>query len=313
MSDLLSHALDDLRPRGAGYFPSRLAAPWGFSVPDGPASYHVILDGDCLLDVDGADPVRLSAGDLAVTPQGASFIFRSGPEALAPPIDEVFDAPDDDGLYRRDGTGEATRLVCGTLTFDDTLPHPLLDALPPLIVVREADQGRVPRLRSLLDLCAAEARAPRPGASALMGHVGCVLLIQAIRAHLSTSETTAAGWLRALDDPPLARALQAVHADPAADWTVERMAQEAGLSRSAFAARFADTVGETPMDYVRTWRMREAARLLRDEEAPLDAVAERVGYASGAALSRAFKRVAGQPPGQYRERAEPPPADPVPA
>jgi AraC-like DNA-binding protein len=306
--DLLSHALDDLRPRGAGYYPSRLSAPWGFSVPGGPASYHVVLDGDCVLDVDGMAPRRLDAGDLAVTPQGASFAFRSGPDALAPPIGDVFDAPDDDGIYRRGGTGAPTRLICGTLTFDDTLPHPLLDALPPLIVVREADQGRVPQLRSLLTLCASEARARRPGAAALMGHLGCVLLIQAIRAHLSGPEATPTGWLRALDDPALVRALEAVHADPAADWTVGRMAETAGCSRSAFAARFADTVGETPMSYVRTWRMREAARILRDDDAALDVVADRVGYASGAALSRAFKRVTGQTPGQYRASADPPPA-----
>jgi AraC-like DNA-binding protein len=300
MTDLLSRALDDLRPRGLGYYPAHLSAPWGFSVGAGPASYHVVLDGQCVLDVDGAEAATLRAGDLAVTPKGASFAFRSGPDALTPPIADVFAAPDPDGIYRRAGSGPETRLVCGTLTFDDTLPHPLLRALPPLIVVRAAEQAGRPHLRSLLDLCAAEARAQPPGATALMGHVGAVLLIQAVRAHLTDASPPAAGWLRALDDPPLARALRAVHEAPAADWTVERMAAEAGLSRSAFAARFAETVGEPPRAYLTRWRMREAARHLTSGDAPLDAVADRVGYASGAALSRAFKRVTGQTPGRYR-------------
>lgn len=301
--DLLSTTLLQLQPSGSQYYPSEMSAPWGFSTPEGAASYHVVLSGACYLEVEGMDPVMLRAGDAAVTPNGAPCRFRSDLRALAPPIESLIPHVDEAGVLRRPGSGPETNLVCGTIDFDLAVPHPLLDALPPRIVVRSMDCDQAPWLRQTLDAIAFESRCTRPGAHAAMSYLACVLFVRVVREHMSRIEDAAPGLLRALNDPHIAPVVEAIHNEPATDWTVEALADVAALSRSAFAERFASVMGEPPMEYVTRWRMREAARLLRTGTAPLVEVAEQVGYSSAASFGRRFKLEMGQPPGRYRNKA----------
>lgn len=300
--DLLSATLLQLQPRGARYFPSAMSAPWGFSTPEGSASYHVVLKGECRFEVEGVEPVVLRAGDVAITPSGSPCRFRSDPSALAPPIESLIASVDDTGVLRRSGSGPETHLVCGTIDFDLAVRHPLIEALPPRIVVRAMDCEQAPWLRQTLDAIAFEARCTRPGAPAAMSYLACVLFVRVVREYMSQRENAAPGLLRALNDPKIAPVIEAIHGTSSAEWTVEALADVAALSRSAFAERFASVMGEPPMEYVTRWRMREAARLLRTGTAPMAEIAEQVGYGSAAAFSRRFKREMGQTPGRYRKR-----------
>ena len=152
-----------------------------------------------------------------------------------------------------------------------------------------------------LDLIGAESRSPRPGSDVVTARLADVLVVQAVRSWLESAAPDR-GWVAGLRDPVLGRALSAFHADPAAPWSLESLAQSAGLSRSAFAARFADLMREAPMGYVTAWRMDLAARLVREGALPLSRIAERVGYRSEAAFNRAFRRAHGITPGAIARR-----------
>ncbi|MEM1271315.1 MAG: AraC family transcriptional regulator, partial [Bacteroidota bacterium] len=173
-----------------------------------------------------------------------------------------------------------------------------------VIVLRRGEHEQTPWLRNTLGFIACEARSGRLGASALVGHLSNVLFIQAIRAHVAQTDAPAQGWLRGLMDPHIAPALAQIQQRPDASWTVESLAYEARLSRSAFSNRFRDVVGEPPMTFLTRWRMLEAARLLRTRRSDtLADVSALVGYESEASFSRTFKRVIGQSPGRYRSAA----------
>ena len=300
-TDALDDALAALQPRGAFLYRSELAAPWGLTAGSGPSTFHIVEAGRCLLTAAG-QTVAVEAGDLAVLPHGSAAAFRDAAGSPAPPIEAVLARypPDAAGVLRNDGDGERTALVCGGVAFDDAVPHPVLDALPPVLVLRGAMRDGTPWLANTLRFLACESRSGRPGAATVMGHLGSVLFIQAVRAALGGAE--APGWLGALADPHVGPALRAIHAAPEAPWTVEALGREGGLGRSAFAARFRAAVGEAPMRHVARWRIYRAARLLQTD-ATLADVAGRVGYESEAAFGRAFKRWTGRPPGALRRAA----------
>jgi AraC-like DNA-binding protein len=159
-------------------------------------------------------------------------------------------------------------------------------------------------MQSMLRLMAAEAGELRPGGEAVITRLGDILVIQAIRAWMESDPAAQTGWLGALQDPQVGRAISLVHRDPARDWTVASLADEVAMSRSAFAARFTELVGEPVMRYVARWRMHVAVAALKDERATVGELADRLGYRSEAAFSRAFKRVIGTSPGAVRRRAD---------
>jgi AraC-like DNA-binding protein len=299
--DPLDAALAGLHPRGAFYVRSDLGAPWGFSAEPGLASFHFVESGRCVLSAEGAGDVELAAGDLAVLPHGPALAFRDAPGTPAPPLDALLSRQPEPGRGL-DGAGDGPRtaLVCGGVAFDDAVPHPVLDALPPVLVLRRAVQDEAPWLAHTLRFLACEARSGRPGAATVMGHLGSVLFVQAVRAALGGAG--APGWLGALADPHVGPALRAIHRVPEAPWTVEALGREGGLGRSAFAARFRAAVGEAPMRHVARWRIYHAARHLRTG-ATLAEAAGRVGYESEAAFGRAFKRWTGRSPGALRRAA----------
>ncbi|MBO9716982.1 MAG: AraC family transcriptional regulator, partial [Pseudoxanthomonas sp.] len=192
-----------------------------------------------------------------------------------------------------------TRIVCGYLACDTRLARLLLNGLPPLVRVSLRDSGAGPWLESSVGYALAEAKSPRPGSAGLLAKLAELLFIEVLRqyAHQSGNHT---GWLAALGDRVVGRALDALHRRPCHEWTLAELARAAGASRSVLAERFAQLVGTSPMQYLTQWRMVMAANLLRCSSTPLARVAEEVGYQNDTSFSRAFRREYGLPPAAWR-------------
>jgi len=306
-TDPLGEALHSLRMRGAFYCPTEVTAPWGAEMPAMPdvLFFHLVTSGHCLIEVGDEEPLRLERGDLAVLPRGAGHLIRSDADAETPLI---FDLPhdyitDQYAILRYDGGGEPSRLVCGAVQFDHPAARHLIDELPPVVVVRATDPAQSDWVNGTMRLLGTEAEQRRPGGEAIVTRLCDVVVIHAVRTWIERNPAGNAGWLGALQDPQIGRVVALINREPTRPWTVESLAAEAAMSRSAFAARFTELVGESPMQYVTRWRMHLAVDHLRDPSAPSVAeVGLRLGYQSEAAFSRAFKRVLGESPGRYRQR-----------
>ena len=304
VDDPLGEALHHLRMRGVFYSRCECAAPWGIALPAIADSlmFHVLLHGSCWLDVPGSVPRQLHAGDLALVPHGAGHRLRSEPRARTPGL---FDLPREAvseryEIIRLDGGGAPARLLCGTVYFDHPAARQLSAMLPPVILVPGWRSAESAWISSTLQLMASEAQSPRPGGEEVITRLADILVIQAIRVWLERQDTAAVGWLTALRDPQVGRALSMIHRDPGREWRVDLLAEVVAMSRSAFAARFSRLVGEAPMQYVTRWRMYAALEDLRDNRMTVAEIAARLGYGSEAAFSRAFKRFTGDSPGAIR-------------
>jgi AraC-like DNA-binding protein len=192
--------------------------------------------------------------------------------------------------------------------FDHPVARNLVGILPPLLYIQGSDEPRASWMQSVFKLMAVEARAFRPGGEAVITRLADVLVIQAIRAWIETAPAARTGWLGALQDPQVGRALALIHRDPARAWTLASLAHELAMSRSAFAARFSQLVDEPAMQYLTRWRMQLAQHALQTEAATVAELAGRLGYQSEAAFARAFKRMTGVPPGAVRRGGQPQPA-----
>jgi AraC-like DNA-binding protein len=300
--DPLGGVLADLRMRGTFYCRAEGTAPWGVEMPalEGCLSFHVVTDGSCVLEIDGAVH-RLAAGDLALVPHGRGHLLRSDPGARI--LGRADLLPQDYlgehySVLRIDGGGTPARLVCGVLEMERAGAAHVLDLLPSVLHLGGREAASAGWLPVVLGLLTDEIRHDRPGAEAVVTRLADVLVIQAIRAWLESAGTVP-GWLRALRDPQVGRVLALVHRAPGEPWTLDRLAREARMSRSAFAARFTELAGEPAMHYVARWRMHVAgialARGVRVGE-----LSRRLGYESEAAFARAYKRVVGTTPGAAR-------------
>jgi AraC-like DNA-binding protein len=303
-NDPLGEALHSLRMSAAFYGHSELSAPWGMDLPPiaGSLMFHVVTQGRCWLEVPGEAPLCLQPGDLALVPHGLGHLLLSDPEVEATPLFEIPREVVSERyeLMRFGGGGPKTLLICGAVFFDHPAARKLLAALPTVIHVDAWTATEGDWLRSTLRFMGAEAQQMRPGGETIITRLCDVLVVQAIRAWLTNAAEARQGWLGALQDPALGRAITAVHREPGQPWTVASLAKVAAMSRSAFAARFSEVLGETPMKYVTSWRMHLAQSLLVEEDLSLSELAERMGYESEAAFSRAFKRVNGLSPGAAR-------------
>ena len=302
--DPLGEALHLLRMDGAFYSRAELSAPWGMTLTPMPGHlwFHVVTAGRVLLDTDDAHPLWLQPGDFALVPHGEGHRLRSEPGVPAPDILDLDLVPISDRyeIVRHGEGGAPTTLVCGAVRFDHPAARHLVEILPRLIAIEASDAPRAGWMRSAFQLMAAEAREFRPGGEAVITRLADILVIQAIRAWIETDPAAGTGWLGALQDRHIGRALALIHRDPARAWTIASLADELAMSRSAFAARFTELVHEPVMQYVLRWRMHLALHALETEEVTVGELAYRLGYRSEAAFARAFKRVIGIPPGGAR-------------
>jgi AraC-like DNA-binding protein len=297
MTDALGEALHLLRMSGTFYCRNELTEPWGLTMPDMADClwFHVLTSGRCDVEVDG-QVTSLEPGDVLLVPGGQGHrLFHGDAESpIVTTLPHEFET-DNYAILRHGGDGAMTHLVCGAVRFDHPAAKHLINVLPHVLYVQRADD-----MRATIDLMAAEAQAVRPGGEAVITRLADVLVIQTIRSWLANDPAARTGWLGALQDQQIGQALALIHRDPAQPWTVGRLAHQTAMSRSAFAARFTELVGEPAMRYVTRWRMHVAMNRLKDRDSTVSEIARGLGYESEAAFSRAFKRIVGVSPGQAR-------------
>ena len=276
------------------------SAPWAVRFAGGTtARFGLVVSGSCWLTTEEpAKSIPLAAGDCYVILNGATYTLGDHPRS---PAANCFDliATLKDGVARIGGGTPAT-VITGWFVYDEMSARPLVALMPRLLHTR-ADGHRTDILKTALDLLAKETQRPGPGSRAVVSGIADMLFVQAIRCHLEEeAPNQQANWLNALSDKRVGAAMRALHDDPAKAWTVDTLASVAGMSRSAFSARFKERIGEAPLEYLTRWRMFRAGILLRQTDRPLADIAQQVGYESDAALSKAFHRVVGVAPGAFR-------------
>lgn len=297
--DGLSSLLRDIKVRSVVYCLSDFAAPWGFSVERSPAAkFHVLLQGAAALTVDGTSPVPLAAGDLVVLPHGDGHTITDQPGSPVRGLDAILaDHPvDESGRLSYGGDGSRTKLLCGGFALDPALPDELAEFLPPVLAVNSST-GLVRWLEPMFTLLEEETRAAAPGAAAIFAKLADVFVAQALRSYL-----TAAGGLAppAVTDPGVARIVKMLREHPEARWSVDALAHRAGMSRTLFTTRFRAAIGDPPMVYLTELRLRRAAGYLSATTKGVREIAHLSGYGNEASFSKAFSRLFGRPPGEYR-------------
>jgi len=298
MPDVLSDVLGTLRFRGQVFGSLELPPPWGLRAQARDQfTFHLIVRGQGWLEVPDRAPIHASAGDVLVLAPRRAHVLRDAPKSRVRPIEEVVAEVVAEPPRPSDPDPRSTMLVCGAFRVDDDA---LLAGLPPVIHTHELASDAGSWLAHTAKLLAYEAAHEHPGGEAIVERLCDALFVYVIRSVLARLPSDRATWLRALVTPKIGDALQLIHDDPKRDWSVATLAARVGMSRSAFAERFADVVGVTPVQYLIQWRMQKAATLLRGSDAGIAEVASQVGYASNVAFAKAFKRSMGLPPGEYR-------------
>lgn len=307
--DALSETVSLLRTRGQLYGRLEFTAPWGFEFPGGKGISLMVTRGSCFLGVDGQEPLRaLAGGDFVFLSSPESYSLRSTPEAPVRPMasrvsPETFQrlrAITYDGGARG---GSSVCLIAGCFTFATPESEWLARQLPPVIHVSASGAHAPQRFQSTLQFIEAELAENLPGASAVVDRLADVLFIQAVRSQIrAPCRDESPSWLRALADPRMGEALRLMNTEPGHAWTVPELARRVSMSRSAFAARFRELVGVTPLEHLTQWRMVRAAGMMREgPDVKLAAIAAAVGYASEGAFGKVFRRVIGVSPGRYRQ------------
>ncbi|TFW21676.1 AraC family transcriptional regulator [Duganella callida] len=297
MADPLSDVLNLLNARSVISTALVAGAPWSVRVGGYEGlKFNAILRGDAWLQVEGEPPLHLRQGDCFLLAKGRPFVVAS--DLALPPREarEVFaNAVDHVAHY---GNGDACHIQGGKMTLDAAVAPLLVDALPALIHLPAA-APRAQTVHWLLARLSAEIAQQEAGNEVQARQLMQMMFIELMREYLAAPGGVAQGWLGAMADAGLRRALQAMHEQPGRGWTLPELAERAHMSRSGFAARFKTAVGIPPLDYLIRWRMHLASQALRDGGASVAEVAASVGYSSESAFGNAFKRVLGQPPKRY--------------
>jgi AraC-like DNA-binding protein len=301
--DPLSEVLSLLKPRSyitAGF---DAGGPWALTLDDlaGRIKCYAVIKGSVWLTIEGLDqPTQLQAGDCFVLPSGRSVMIGTDLHVEPKLASEVLDPTRSGNVVTYNGGGDVF-LVGSRFEVNGHHAEVLLRTLPPLIQVKtSSDQAQ---LRGSIELMMQELREARPGSSLIAQHLSHMMLVQALRLYLAQGSPSGIGWFAALADPQLSASISAMHADPSFPWTLQELAARAGMSRSIFAERFRERVGETPIAYLTRWRMILAGEKLMHGRDTLSRIAMSLGYESEHAFNTAFKRVMGRSPRRYA-RAE---------
>jgi AraC-like DNA-binding protein len=316
-SDALSEVLRGLRLTGAIFLRAELTEPWGFRAPPtaeasallAPGTerlvpFHLVIDGAATVRVEGCEPVHLEPGEIVVLPHGHAHVLENG--AAAELVDSSTLLPEIlKGAVlseRGGGGGPVTRFICGYVGCERQAEKLFLAGLPPVFKVLVRRDGSPSWIESAIRHLVSESEASQPGSRALLAKLAEALFIDTLRRHMAELGSEAIGWLAAARDPAIGRALASMHREPASAWTVADLAKRAAASRTDFARRFVELLGQTPLAYLASWRMFLAATRLRSSDDTVLEIALAVGYESEAAFNRAFKREFGLPPARYRKR-----------
>jgi AraC-like DNA-binding protein len=310
--DVIAEVMESVHLSPAVFGRMELGAPWRLRVPARDyLSFYVVRAGEAVLELPDAHPAHrgpfhLRAGDAVLLPRVSAHLLASAGADRAAAHAFDYDAcsrvpAGETGRFG--GDGPATSLLAGHFAMAGARRNVLLDTLPPAIHVPAGAPGRSPQLAGIIALLLGESEAPGPGGSIVLGRLADLLFVHVIRDWIANGGASSCG-MRAVTDPAIGATLRLMHARFDEPWTLERLAAEVSMSRSAFAARFAQLVGEPPLQYLAQWRMTRAEQLLR-EGTSVACVAQKVGYANPAAFSKAFSRLRGTGPGTVRRGSRP--------
>ncbi|MFC5373383.1 cupin domain-containing protein [Brevundimonas faecalis] len=301
--DALSHLLHDLRISGVDYGHQQLSEPWAIAFPKSAAArLHCIVEGGAWLAVEGEPPRALSRGDVVFLPRGLAHVLHGTAGRPTPHIAEwSSDQAGGEGFSSSASEPPDAVIVSCGVAFNEPCLHPLLALMPEVLTVPGAHCD--PVIKSLLTAMADEILVPKIGGATVLGRLADVVMTRVIRAWVETDQAQSQGWLTALRDPKLGRALGAMHRDLARAWTTADLARTAGLSRSVFAERFTTVMGQSPGRYLAALRIQTASRMLKEKRLGAAVIAQRLGYRSTPSFSRAVKRHLGRSPGELRRGA----------
>lgn len=324
--DPLSDVLRSVRLRGAVFYLVSCRDEWVAETPPGSVmstavmpgaehlmAYHMVAKGSGWAALGGLPPVHLATGDIVMFPHGDAHVLSSAPNLVVAPRDAewVLATRNDPkpipiallhGVFRPGFAMPAdeaeTVVICGFIGCDLRPFNPLIEALPRLLHLTAG--GNRDWVAPVLHHAANESNLRRPGSAAVLERVSEMVFVDAARRYLESLPDDASGWLAALRDRHVGRAIHLMHERPADPWTIDELGRQVGLSRSALHERFVELAGQPPMQYLTNWRMQCGARLLREGRDTVATIAQEVGYDSEASFARAFKRLMGQPPAAWR-------------
>jgi len=313
--DALADVLRAARLSGGVFFRAEFSAPWCLAARMTPelcapfvgsaqhlVPYHYIVSGELLVAVQGQPAQTLRGGDVVLFPRNDLHLM--GSDLGLPPVpaaDVVLTAGRDRvETVRHGGGGVAVSIVCGFLGCDHLLANPVMSALPAAMLLRVEETPAADWIRSTFQYAVHEAASGRQGSAAVLAKLSELLFVEAVREHVRSMPEERTGWLAGLRDPGVARALALMHGDVAHPWSVEELGKRVGMSRSGLADRFTRLIGVSPMHYLADWRLQVASQMLLETSDPLARIAERIGYESEAAFSRAFKKRFGRAPATWR-------------
>jgi AraC-like DNA-binding protein len=315
--DPFSEVLNGVRLKGAVFFSAAFSEPWRLSTPPcrevtqtlAPGAshiviYHLVVDGSARARLEGGPDVGLAPGDIVVFPHGDAHHLSGGIGGSQVEIAAVLGKIATRNLspMHAGGGGATTRFVCGYLTCDPLLCGPILDSLPPMLKVNvRTDRSGHWLEQSILHLVE-EAASNHAGSDAMLAKLSEALFVDTLRRYVTGLPEQTTGWLAGARDAVVGKSLALLHRRPSHPWTIAELAAEVGLSRSALVERFTRYLSDSPIAYVTGWRMRLAAQALTSTSKGVADIAAEVGYESEAAFNRAFKRVFGVPPAQYRRK-----------
>jgi AraC family transcriptional regulator, activator of mtrCDE len=305
MPDVLSDIFDTIRLRATLYFRTDYSPPWAVTVPayERAARFHLVIQGRCHVALASGRSADLNTGDLVLIPHGREHSLADAAGRSPAPLETVVRDSGYDGrgvfvVGRGDPTA-STQMICGHFGFTEAADHLLLRSLPEMIVLTPADRARHALLDETLRLVTRRVFTDELGAAAAISRLSEVFFIEAVRASIGQCPELAR-ILGAMTDIQVGRALELMHNDPARAWRVESLAVEVGMSRSRFADRFAELMGQGPMAYLTEWRLQKALARLGGSEVSINKLARETGYQSPAAFTRAFAQRFGMSPSDYR-------------
>lgn len=298
--DILSDILRTIHLQSSVYFRKNFYSPWGMDISSADvAQFHMIVKGQCLLYYDGLNrPMNVSTGDIIIFPFGDKhWLADAVGQKRVPGMQVLEEHKKNKPLFR--GEDFSATLICGHFEFDKEIEHPFIQSLPRLIYISGTEERQYTWLDNAVSVIIHETDSGNPGWEIVSNRLAEILLIQVLRTFILKSENSS-GYLSALNDAYISKALSLVHNQPQNRWSLEGLAKQIGMSRTAFAKRFKQLVGSAPMEYITKWRMIKAREMLIKTKWPLIEISERVGYKSEAAFSKAFKRNFHQTPAVIR-------------
>ena len=327
--DVLSDVLQAIRLTGSVFFVADLYEPWSISSPslemlqhhmgkkiESISLFHFVTEGSCVFKTEEGKPFVVQQGSLIIFPNSHAHVMGSTLDCSPVPVVRLLtpEALAGKSHLKHGGDGKKAQFICGYLLCDQRF-NPLLGALPEVVVLSpDKEDNATPAwpegvfrmeidswLNASLRQLTKEVLERRSGSTTIITRLTEVMYIEALRQYMNALPEKSGGWLAAVRDPEIGKALRLLHANPGKKWSVEQLADEVGVSRSAFARRFTELIGASPMHYLAGWRMQLAKRLLTDHQLSLALVAERIGYDSDEAFSRAFQRHTGMPPARWRK------------